>query len=133
MPIKNGRLILERQISDFAERFTIDPNNLLSVGTAVRLASSGNYEIQVCDDSDDNRFIGVIYSLDRTGNPYVALMGRCIVQTRGTVNKGDPLILNSSKGKFNASTGTGQYNRRAVALTSTTDEHGTVEAVLVGG
>ncbi len=42
MPLKNGKLILERQVSDFAERFTIDPNNLLSIGTAVR-ATTGTY------------------------------------------------------------------------------------------
>ena len=36
MPIKNGRLILQREVSDFSERFTVDPNNLLSVGTFVR-------------------------------------------------------------------------------------------------
>ena len=47
MPIKNGRLILQREVSDFAERFTVDPANLLSVGTFVRLATSGDYEIAV--------------------------------------------------------------------------------------
>ena len=30
MPIKNGKLILQREVSDMSERFTVDPANLLS-------------------------------------------------------------------------------------------------------
>jgi hypothetical protein len=130
MPIKNGKLILTREVSDFAERFTIDPNNLLSIGTVVRLASSGNYEIEVCTGTSDNRVIGVIYSLDRTNNPYVALMGRCIVNVRGTVNKGDALVLNAYKGYLSTNNGAAVADVKAVALTSNTLQHGQVECLL---
>jgi hypothetical protein len=130
MPIKNGRLILERQISDFAERFTVDPNNLLEVGTVVSLASSGNYEIRVSNGTGDNRVIGVIYALDKTGNPYVALMGRCIVNVRGSVGKGDALVLNSSYGKLSANNGASFQDVKAVALTTNSKEHGQVECLL---
>ena len=47
MPIKNGRLILQREVSDFSERFTVDPNNLLSVGTFVRAATSGTLKLKL--------------------------------------------------------------------------------------
>lgn len=130
MPIKNGRLILERQISDFAERFTVDPNNLLEIGTVVSLASSGNYEIRVSNGTGDNRVIGVIYALDKTGNPYVALAGRCIVNVRGTVNKGDALVLNASYGKLSANNGASFQDVKAVAITSNSQEHGQVECLL---
>ena len=40
MPIKNAKLILQREVSDMSERFTVDPANLLSIGTVVALASS---------------------------------------------------------------------------------------------
>jgi hypothetical protein len=130
MPIKNGRLILERQISDFSERFTVDPNNLLSIGTFCRLASSGNYEIEITTGSSDNRAIGIIYALDRTSNPYVALKGRCIANVRGTVNKGDALVLSTSKGKLVANNGAAQADVKAVALTANSKEHGQVEVLL---
>lgn len=133
MPIRNGKLILERQVSDFAERFTIDPNNLLSVGTVVRLATSGNYEIEVSTGSSDNKTIGIIYSLDRTNNPYVALTGRCLVNTRGGVSKGDTLVLSSSKGKLQTNNGAGFTDVKAIALTADSREHGQVECVLVRG
>lgn len=131
MPMKNGRLILERQVSDFAERFTVDPNNLLSIGTAVR-ATTGTYEIAVCG-SDDNNYIGVIYSLDQTSYPYVALMGRCIVKVRGSVTKGNRLALNSYNGFMSQTSSTGTGHVRAIALTSQSDQHGQVEAVLIPG
>ena len=89
MPIKNGKLILQREVSDMSERFTVDPANLLSIGTVVALASSGSYEIVTSVGSSDIRTIGVVYSLDRTGNPFIALSGRCIVNVRGSVGKGD--------------------------------------------
>lgn len=130
MPIKNGRLILERQISDFSERFTVDPDNLLSIGTFVRLATSGNYEIEITTGSSDNRAIGVIYALDRTSNPYVALSGRCIVNVRGSVSKGDVLVLSTSKGKLVVDNGASFQNVKAVALTTNSKEHGQVEALL---
>jgi hypothetical protein len=130
MPIKNGRLILERQISDFAERFTVDPNNLLEVGTVVSLAQSGNYEIRVSNGTGDNRVIGVIYALDKTGNPYVALMGRCIVNVRGSVGKGDALVLNASYGKLSSNNGASFQDVKAVALTTNSKEHGQVECLL---
>lgn len=132
MPIKNGRLILERQISDFAERFTVDPNNLLEIGTVVSLAnaSESNYEIRVSNGTSDNRVIGVIYALDKTGNPYVALAGRCIVNVRGSVSKGDALVLNASYGKLSANNGASFQDVRAVALTSNSAEHGQVECLL---
>lgn len=130
MPIKNGRLILERQISDFSERFTIDPNNLLQIGTFVRLATSGSYEIEVTQNSSDNRAVGVIYALDRTSNPYVALIGRCIVNVRGSVAKGDALVLSDSKGKLVVNNGAAAADVKAVALTTNSLEHGQVEALL---
>jgi len=130
MPIKNGRLILERQISDFAERFTVDPNNLLEVGTVCSLAQSGNYEIRVTNGTGDNRVIGVIYALDKTGNPYVALMGRCIVNVRGSVGKGDALVLSESFGKLKSNNGASFQDVKAVALTTNSQEHGQVECLL---
>lgn len=133
MPLRNGKLILERQVSDFAERFTIDPNNLLSVGTVVRLATSGSYEIEVSQGSGDNKTIGIIYALDRTNNPYVALSGRCVVNTRGAVSKGDTLVLSSSKGKLTTNNGAGFDIVKAIAMTSDSREHGQVECVLVRG
>ena len=105
MPLKNGRLILERQLSDFAERFTIDPNNLLSIGTAVRVTTSGSFDIEVCQSSSDDNYIGVIYALERTSFPYVAMMGRCIVNVRNSVSKGDNIQLDSSKGFFTSGGG----------------------------
>ena len=133
MPIRNGKLILERQVSDFAERFTIDPTALLSVGTVVRLATSGSYEIEVSTGSSDNKTIGVIYSLDRTNNPYVALKGRCLVNTRGAVAKGDTLVLSSSKGKLTTNNGASFTDVKAIALTPDSREHGQVECCLVRG
>jgi hypothetical protein len=131
MPLRNGRLVLERQVSDFAERFTVDPNNLLSVGTFVGLATSGNYELAITTGSGDNKAIGVIYALDRSSNPFVALKGRCIVNTRGVVAKGDTLILSSSKGKLTANNGAAFELVKAIAISTTNEEHGQVEAVLV--
>lgn len=130
MPIKNGRLVLEREVSDFAERFTIDPTNLLSVGTVCRLATSGNYEIEVSQGTSDNRVIGVIYSLDRTNNPYVALAGRCIVKVRGSVGKGDALVLSEYKGMLKTNNGAAFSDVKAVALTTNSNEHGEVECLL---
>lgn len=131
MPIRNGKLVLERQVSDFAERFTIDPNNLLSVGTFVALATSGSYEIVVTSGSSDNKAIGIIYSLDRTQNPYVALKGRCLVNTRGAVAKGDTLVLSSSKGKLTTNNAAAFADVKAIALTADSNEHGQVECCLV--
>ena len=131
MPLKNGKLILERQVSDFAERFTIDPNNLLSIGTAVR-ATTGTYEIKVTQSSSDDNYIGVIYALPRTSFPYVALMGRCIENVRNSVTKGDNIQLDTSKGFF-TSGGGGGTGCRGVALTSQSQEHGQVEAILFPG
>lgn len=133
MPIRNGKLILERQVSDFAERFTIDPTALLSVGTVVRLATSGSYEIETSTGSSDNKTIGVIYSLDRTNNPFVALKGRCLVNTRGAVAKGDTLVLSSSKGKLTTNNGASFTDVKAIALTADSREHGQVECCLVRG
>tara|TARA_Y100001937_G_scaffold58434_2_gene80134 strand:- start:4296 stop:4700 length:405 start_codon:yes stop_codon:yes gene_type:complete len=132
MPLKNGRLILERQLSDFAERFTIDPNNLLSIGTAVRVTTSGSFDIEVCQSSSDDNYIGVIYALERTSFPYVAMMGRCIVNVRNSVSKGDNIQLDSSKGFF-TSGGGGSLSCRGIALTSQSNEHGQVEAILFPG
>lgn len=129
MPIKNGRLILQREVSDFAERFTIDPNNLLSVGTFVR-ADSGSFDIAVTTGADDNKAIGVIYSLDKTSNPYVALNGRCIVNVRGTVAKGDTLVLSAYKGLLTVNNSAAFSDVKALALTANTLQHGQVEAVL---
>jgi hypothetical protein len=131
MPIRNGKLILERQVSDFAERFTIDPSGLLSVGTFVALATSGNFEIVVTSGSSDNKAIGVIYSLDRTNNPYVALTGRCLVNTRGAVAKGDTLVLSSSQGKLTTNNAASFDAVKAIALTADANEHGQVECCLV--
>tara|TARA_B100000085_G_C18400273_1_gene454282 strand:+ start:31 stop:432 length:402 start_codon:yes stop_codon:yes gene_type:complete len=130
MPIKNGRLILQREVSDFSERFTIDPNNLLSVGTFVRVATSGTFDIEVTTGSSDNRAIGVIYSLDRTNNPYVALKGRCIVKVRGTVAKGDRLVLSDYKGMLVTNNSANIQDVKAVALTANSIQHGEVEAIL---
>lgn len=130
MPIKNGRLILQREVSDFSERFTIDPNNLLSVGTFVRVATSGTFDIEVTTGSSDNRAIGVIYSLDRTNNPYVALKGRCIVKVRSTVAKGDRLVLSDYKGMLVTNNSANIQDVKAVALTANTAQHGEVEAIL---
>lgn len=131
MPLRNGRLVLERQVSDFAERFTVDPNNLLSVGTVVGLATSGNYELAITTGASDNKAIGVIYALDRSSNPYVALKGRCIVNTRGVVAKGDTLVLSSSKGKLTTNNAAAFQDVKAMAITTTNDEHGQVECILV--
>ena len=131
MPIKNGRLILQREVSDFAERFTVDPNNLLSVGTFVRLATSGDYEIAVTTGSTDNKAFGVIYSLDRTNNPYVAMSGRCIAKVRGTVAKGDTLVLSDYKGMLVTDNAASFENVKALAITTNTLQHGEVEVVLV--
>ena len=130
MPIKNGRLILQREVSDFAERFTVDPNNLLSVGTFVRLATSGNFEIEVTTGADDNKAFGVIYSLDRTNNPYVAMNGRCIVKVRGTVAKGDTLVLSDYKGMLVTNNSAAFADVKALAITTNSAQHGEVEAVL---
>ena len=130
MPIKNGRLILQREVSDFAERFTVDPNNLLSVGTFVRLATSGNYEIEVTTGDTDNKAFGIIYSLDRTNNPYVAMSGRCIAKVRGTVAKGDTLVLSPYKGMLVTDNAASFENVKALALTTNSLQHGEVEAVL---
>jgi len=130
MPIKNGRLVLQREVSDFSERFTIDPNNLLSVGTFVRTATSGSYEIEVTTGASDNKAFGVIYSLDRTNNPYVALKGRCIVNVRGTVNKGDTLVLSAYKGMLTTDNGAAFADVKALALTTNSLQHGQVECVL---
>jgi len=129
MPIKNGRLILQREVSDFAERFTIDPANLLSVGTFVR-AAAGTYDIAVTTGADDNKAIGVIYSLDKTSNPYVALTGRCIVSVRGTVSKGDTLVLSAYKGMLTVDNAADFAAVKAIALTDNTLQHGQVEAIL---
>jgi hypothetical protein len=118
MPIKNGKLILQREVSDFSERFTVDPANLLSVGTVVSMASSGNYEI------------AVIYSLDRTVNPYVALKGRCIVNVRGTVAKGDILILSAYQGMLETNNAASFEAIKARSLTVNSLQHGQVECVL---
>lgn len=131
MPIKNGRLILQREVSDFAERFTVDPNNLLSVGTFVRLATSGNYEIEVTTGDTDNKAFGIIYSLDRTNNPYVAMSGRCIAKVRGTVAKGDTLVLSPYKGMLVTNNAASFENVKALALTTNSAQHGEVEVVLV--
>ena len=133
MPLRNGKLILERQVSDFAERFTVDPSNLLSVGTVVGLATSGNYEIVISTGSSDNKTIGIVYSLDRTDNPYVALSGRCLVNTRGAVAKGDTLVLSSSKGKLTTNNAASFEIVKAIAMTADAREHGQVECVLVRG
>ena len=130
MPIKNGRLILQWEVSDFSERFTVDPNNLLSVGTFVRAATSGTFEIEVTTGSTDNKAIGVIYSLDRTNNPYVALSGRCIVKVRGTVAKGDTLVLSDYKGMLVTDNAAAFENVKALALTTNSAQHGEVECVL---
>ena len=130
MPIKNGRLILQREVSDFAERFTVDPSNLLSVGTFVRLATSGDYEIAVTTGASDNKAFGVIYSLDRTTNPYVAMSGRCNVKVRGTVAKGDTLVLSDYKGMLTTDNSASFENVKALAITTNSKQHGEVEAVL---
>ncbi len=130
MPIKNGKLILQREVSDFSERFTVDPNNLLSVGTVVSMASSGNYEIAVSSGNTDGRVIGVIYSLDRTVNPYVALKGRCIVNVRGTVAKGDILILSAYQGMLETNNAASFEAIKARSLTVNSLQHGQVECVL---
>ena len=130
MPIKNGRLILQREVSDFAERFTVDPSNLLSIGTFVRLATSGDYEIAVTTGASDNKAFGVIYSLDRTNNPYVAMSGRCIVKVRGTVAKGDTLVLSDYKGMLTTDNSASFENVKALAITTNSKQHGEVEAVL---
>lgn len=133
MPLRNGKLILERQVSDFAERFTVDPNNLLSVGTVVALATSGSYEIVISSGASDNKTIGILYSLDRTDNPYVALTGRCLVNTRGAVAKGDTLVLSASKGKLTTNNGASFDIVKAIAMTADSREHGQVECCLVRG
>ena len=132
MPIKNGKLILQREVSDMSERFTIDPANLLSIGTVVALASSGSYEIVTSVGSSDIRTIGVVYSLDRTGNPFIALSGRCIVNVRGSVGKGDLLVLSSYNGMLVSNNSASRQDVMAKALTTNSLQHGQVECVFMG-
>ena len=133
MPIKNGRLILERQVSDLAERFTVDPANLLSIGTVVRIATSGTYDIAISTGASDNKTIGIVYSLDKTPNPYVAVAGRCIVNVRGSVAKGDTLVLSEYQGMLKTNNGAGFDIVKAIALTANSLQHGQVECILVRG
>ena len=130
MPIKNGKLILQREVSDFSERFTVDPTNQLSVGTVCAMAASGNFEVVISSGASDGRVIGVIYSLDRSANPYVAIKGRCIVSVRGAVAKGDVLVLSSYKGMLEANNSADFAIIKARALTANTLQHGQVECVL---
>ena len=132
MPIKNGKLILQREVSDMSERFTVDPANLLSIGTVVALASSGSYEIVTSVGSSDIRTIGVVYSLDRTGNPFIALSGRCIVNVRGSVGKGDLLVLSSYNGMLVSNNSASRQDVMAKALTTNSLQHGQVECVFMG-
>ena len=132
MPIKNGKLILQREVSDMSERFTVDPANLLSIGTVVALASSGSYEIVTSVGSSDIRTIGVVYSLDRTGNPFIALSGRCIVNVRGSVGKGDILVLSSYNGMLVSNNSASRQDVMAKALTTNSLQHGQVECVFMG-
>ena len=132
MPIKNGKLILQREVSDMSERFTVDPANLLSIGTVVALASSGSYEIVTSVGSSDIRTIGVVYSLDRTGNPFIALSGRCIVNVRGSVGKGDLLVLSSYNGMLVSNNSASRKDVMAKALTTNSLQHGQVECVFMG-
>ena len=132
MPIKNGKLILQREVSDMSERFTVDPANLLSIGTVVALASSGSYEIVTSVGSSDIRTIGVVYSLDRTGNPFIALSGRCIVNVRGSVGKGALLVLSSYNGMLVSNNSASRQDVMAKALTTNSLQHGQVECVFMG-
>tara|TARA_Y100000114_G_C11586774_1_gene243775 strand:+ start:236 stop:637 length:402 start_codon:yes stop_codon:yes gene_type:complete len=132
VPIKNGKLILQREVSDMSERFTVDPANLLSIGTVVALASSGSYEIVTSVGSSDIRTIGVVYSLDRTGNPFIALSGRCIVNVRGSVGKGDLLVLSSYNGMLVSNNSASRQDVMAKALTTNSLQHGQVECVFMG-
>lgn len=132
MPIKNGKLILQREVSDMSERFTVDPANLLSIGTVVALASSGSFEIVTSVGSSDIRTIGVVYSLDRTGNPFIALSGRCIVNVRGSVGKGDLLVLSSYNGMLVSNNSASRQDVMAKALTTNSLQHGQVECVFMG-
>ena len=60
------------------------------------------------------------------------MMGRCIVNVRNSVSKGDNIQLDSSKGFF-TSGGGGSLSCRGIALTSQSNEHGQVEAILFPG
>ena len=132
LTIKNGKLILQREVSDMSERFTVGPANLLSIGTVVALASSGSYEIVTSVGSSDIRTIGVVYSLDRTGNPFIALSGRCIVNVRGSVGKGDLLVLSSYNGMLVSNNSASRQDVMAKALTTNSLQHGQVECVFMG-
>ena len=114
-----------------SERFTVDPANLLSIGTVVALASSGSYEIVTSVGSSDIRTIGVVYSLDRTGNPFIALSGRCIVNVRGSVGKGDLLVLSSYNGMLVSNNSASRQDVMAKALTTNSLQHGQVECVFI--
>jgi hypothetical protein len=120
---------IKRDISDFAERFTVDPALLLEEGTVVRCTTSGAYEIiatQGSASTERARVVGIVYALDRTTSPYIAMVGKCFALVRGSVSKGDLLVLNDSYGKLSANNGAGVADVVAVAMEANSLEHGKI-------
>ena len=74
----------------------------------------------------------MVYSLDRTGNPFIALSGRCIVNVRGSVGKGDLLVLSSYNGMLVSNNSASRQDVMAKALTTNSLQHGQVECVFMG-
>jgi hypothetical protein len=124
---------IKRDISDFAERYTVDPALLLEEGTVVRLTTSGAYEIiatQGSASSERGRVLGIVYALDRTTSPYIAMIGKCFALVRGSVSKGDLLVLNDSHGKLSSSNGASPADVVAIAMEANSLEHGKIMVTL---
>jgi hypothetical protein len=124
---------IKRDVSDFAERYTVDPAFLVEEGTVVRLATSGAYEViatQGSASSERARVVGIVYALDRTSSPYIAMIGKCFALVRGSVGKGDLLVLNDSYGKLSVNNSAAPADVVAIAMETNSLEHGKIMVTL---
>jgi len=127
--------------ADLAERFSIDPKTKFSTGMVVRISKDNEYDIELCSE-DSPAVLGVIpdnpglmmnsEAGDDSTHPYVTWCGRVHVYVKGTIDKGDRLVISDIPGIAKAFKYAGYpaiQETIGIALETSTDEN--IKKILV--